>query len=244
MPDPGCPGNHWVAVILDRMSWSIWLGDSLGCRPDATLIEMLHWWLRPAFEESFKVRSLRSNKQMGSWSCGDRAVNMMANHFLPDEFPLIGGTDEEALWTRIELLVRLIGEIRTLVYPLPRPRYIFTNGSISLARLRVSGINSLHLIRNHLQTPNYLSLKQCLVCDSTLNHVSLYHSSNHITGLLIVKPLISLKANFLRPTEPIMLNQDLEAAHDCLAAPTFPLFYARDFTTVGTEGFHRLPSHR
>lgn len=120
MPDPGCPGNHWVAVILDRMSRSIWLGDSLGCRPDATLIEMLQWWLRPAFEESFKVRSLRFNKQIGSWSCGDRAVNMMANHFLPDEFPLIGGTDEDALRNRIELLVRLIGEIRTLVYPPPQ----------------------------------------------------------------------------------------------------------------------------
>ena len=112
MPDSADAGNHWVAVVLDGHSQSIWFGDSLGHPPDPALLEMIHWWLRPSFQKRFTVRPLRFNKQRGSWSSGDRVINMIAHHFHPDEFQLLSGTDEAAMCNRIELFLRIMIEIR------------------------------------------------------------------------------------------------------------------------------------
>jgi Ulp1 protease family, C-terminal catalytic domain len=109
-------GNHWVAVVIDGRNRRILFGDSQGYSPHASILDMLRWWLRPAFEEEFSIHSLRYNKQSGSWSCADRAVNMVAHHFAPEIFSLMGDTLLDEVQNRIELLVRIVQEIRSLVH--------------------------------------------------------------------------------------------------------------------------------
>src|SRR6266704_3406686 len=115
MPEMPSEGNHWVAVVLDGQNRRILFGDSLGYQLHATILAMLDWWLRPAFEQPFSIYELQYNRQAGSWSCRDQAVNMMAHYLSLDQFPLLGHTTEVEVRNRIELLMGIVGEIRTLV---------------------------------------------------------------------------------------------------------------------------------
>jgi hypothetical protein len=114
MPITPCEGNHWVAVVADWRNRRIWFGDSLGHPPDTSILDMLHWWLRPVSKERFLVHTLQCNKQEAEWSSGDHAINMIAHHFSPQEFPLLGGTLDDEICNRIWLLQYIIQEFRRL----------------------------------------------------------------------------------------------------------------------------------
>jgi hypothetical protein len=108
-------GNHWVAVVIDARASIIWYGDSLGDNPHRSVVEMVRWWLKPAFQNEFSLRLLKYNTQSTSWSCGDRAMNMIAHHFEPATFPLIGRRKEDAIHNRFNLLFLVVDMIRRVV---------------------------------------------------------------------------------------------------------------------------------
>jgi hypothetical protein len=112
-------GNHWVAIVIDAEKTIIWYGDSLGNTPCRRVVEMVRWWLRPAFREKFALRLLKYNKQSTSWSCGDRAMNMIAHHFDPETFPLIGQRKEDAIHNRFHHLFSIVDQIRLVVCIFP-----------------------------------------------------------------------------------------------------------------------------
>jgi hypothetical protein len=115
LPMPPQNGNHWVAVVIDVKNQIIWFGDSLRDPPHENVVQMLRWWLRAAFEFHFSIRLLKCIRQSTSWSCGDRAINMIAHHFDLQKFSLIGSEKRDVLLNRFNLLVRVVDKIHSMV---------------------------------------------------------------------------------------------------------------------------------
>ena len=107
-------GNHWVAVVIDGQNRRILFGDSLGYPAHPSIIQMLHWWLRPAFNFKFPVAPLQYNGQATPWSCADRAINMLAHHFEPRKFLLLGGSEENEVQNRVKLLLAIVKKFRCM----------------------------------------------------------------------------------------------------------------------------------
>jgi hypothetical protein len=114
----GCPserGNHWIGVVIDACLSTIYIGDSLGNPHDEAVIHMIKWFLAPVFSRDFAVRSLAYSIQPGTWSCGDYSVNMIAHHFNPEKYPLIGDKDKDAVEHRMQLFHAAFNTLRELV---------------------------------------------------------------------------------------------------------------------------------
>jgi hypothetical protein len=90
IPQKDDSGNHWVAVVIDIPTHSLYYGDSLNRPPNPCVIEHMNIWLFPSFRASFTVRLLEHNAQPGDWMCGDYAINMIGHHFLSERYPLVG----------------------------------------------------------------------------------------------------------------------------------------------------------
>lgn len=120
LPIPPQVGNHWVAAVIDGENREMWLGDSMGKPPHKTVIQMLDWWLRPAFHTRFSVRHLPCHRQQTSWNCGDRSINMIAHHFDPEQFPLIGNRESDEIQNRLELFYYIVERIRLAVRKSPK----------------------------------------------------------------------------------------------------------------------------
>jgi hypothetical protein len=115
LPMPHEVGNHWIGIVINGQNQRIWFGDSMGHQPHASVTEMLDWWLKPAFPDCFEVHELPHKRQETTWSCGDRAVNMIAHHFDRTLFPLVGQTELEEKENRLSLFCNIIKSIRTIV---------------------------------------------------------------------------------------------------------------------------------
>ena len=96
-------GNHWIGVVVDTQTSTIYIGDSLDHPSDDGVVGMVKWFLNPVFSRDFSVRNLECSLQPGNWSCGDYTVNMIAHYFMPEKYPLAGCEVEDAITHRTNL---------------------------------------------------------------------------------------------------------------------------------------------
>jgi hypothetical protein len=96
---------HWVALVIDFMTKSIWYGDSLGWKLEADLGEVLEWWISGYSEVTFTYRTLPITHQSDTHSCGLLAWNSLAHFLLPERHPLM---DPASIQTeRLHMLLRI-----------------------------------------------------------------------------------------------------------------------------------------
>ncbi|KAG2055888.1 hypothetical protein BDR06DRAFT_981631 [Suillus hirtellus] len=81
--------NHWVAIIIDFESSTIFYGDSIYTKPPTGFLAVLHWWTHHHTGQHFEKKSLIITHQKDSFSCGLLSFNALAHHVLPSEYPLI-----------------------------------------------------------------------------------------------------------------------------------------------------------
>jgi hypothetical protein len=98
-------GTHWVALVLDFCTHTIWHGDSLGWTMDIKLKTVLEWWTREHTSVPFMYKSLPIMHQDDAFSCGLLAWNALSHFFLPAIYPLINAMDTAA--ERLRVLLRV-----------------------------------------------------------------------------------------------------------------------------------------
>ena len=109
IPLMGHNGNHWIAVIINIPTLTIWYGDSLERLPHQNVIERITWWLESAFPKAFfRTRILQHHSQPGEWMCGDYAMNMIAHNVKPSTNPLVGPTFADAIAFRRQTFRRVL----------------------------------------------------------------------------------------------------------------------------------------
>jgi hypothetical protein len=84
-----CFECHWVAIIIDFCTHTIWHGDSLDWAIDPDILMLLEWWTAKHSITKFTVDHLPITHQSDTFSCGLLAWNALANFFLPKQFLLI-----------------------------------------------------------------------------------------------------------------------------------------------------------
>lgn len=97
--------THWIAVVLDFSTHTIWHGDSLGWAMDSELKTVLEWWIWQYTSVPFTHRSLPITHQADSFSCGLFAWNALSHFFLPKHHHLIHPSD--ATSERLRILLRV-----------------------------------------------------------------------------------------------------------------------------------------
>ncbi|KAG1768439.1 hypothetical protein EV702DRAFT_1203278 [Suillus placidus] len=81
--------NHWVAVVIDFESSTIFYGDSIYTKLPTGFLAVLHWWTHHHTGQHFEEKSLIITHRKDSFSCGLLSFNALAHHVLPSEYPLI-----------------------------------------------------------------------------------------------------------------------------------------------------------
>ena len=100
-----CFGCHWVAIVIDFHTHTIWHGNSLGWAIDPDMLTLLEWWTTEYSISKFTVNHLPITHQSDTFSCGLLAWNALANFFLPERFPLIAV--EKVAAERLQLFLRI-----------------------------------------------------------------------------------------------------------------------------------------
>jgi hypothetical protein len=100
-----CFECHWVAIIIDFRTCTIWHGDSLGWEIDPNILALLEWWTTEHGISKFTANHLPITHQSDTFSCGLLAWNALANFFLPRQFPLIAA--EKVAAERLQLFLRI-----------------------------------------------------------------------------------------------------------------------------------------
>jgi hypothetical protein len=100
-----CKGVHWVTLVIDFMTQSIWHGDSLGWELETDVMKALEWWISGYSSVSFAHRTLPITHQSDTQSCGLLAWNGLAHFLLPEQHPLM---DPSSIQTkRLHVLLRI-----------------------------------------------------------------------------------------------------------------------------------------
>jgi hypothetical protein len=105
-----CWENHWVAVVVDFHTQTIWHGDSLGWEIEPQLKGALEWWTSQQTSKAFMHRTLPITRQIDGFSCGLLAWNALAHFFLPEEFPLMDAA--EVTSERLQVLLKICSRPR------------------------------------------------------------------------------------------------------------------------------------
>jgi hypothetical protein len=100
-----CYDTHWVAIVLDFSTHTIWHGDSLGWDMEADLRGVLDQWTLQHASAQFQHRKLPITHQPDSFSCGLFAWNALSHFLLPDQHPLLPSKD--AAEGRLNVLLRI-----------------------------------------------------------------------------------------------------------------------------------------
>jgi hypothetical protein len=85
--------THWVAIILDFGTQTIWHGDSLGWKMEPHTKTVLEWWTFTYTNIRFSHRQMPITHQEDTISCGLLAWNTLAHFFLPACHPLMDTAD-------------------------------------------------------------------------------------------------------------------------------------------------------
>jgi hypothetical protein len=81
--------SHWVAIILDFHTHTIWHGDSLGWKMESKLKDTLEWWTFMYTSVHFTHNHLPITRQLDTFSCRLLAWNALCHFFFPELYPLI-----------------------------------------------------------------------------------------------------------------------------------------------------------
>ena len=101
----GC--NHWVAVILDVRTRTIWYGDPMKQDPPSELVNVMNWWLQSALPGIyFTLMELPCTIQQDSISCGILTMNSLTHFFFPTH-ALYNGT-QPCVQARTEWAMKII----------------------------------------------------------------------------------------------------------------------------------------
>jgi hypothetical protein len=100
-----CREVHWVAIVIDFKTQSIWHGDSLGWKLEADLRNMLEWWLSGYSSSTFAHRSLPITHHTDTHSCGLLAWNNLTHFFLPEMHPLMDPASVTTEWLHVLLCI-------------------------------------------------------------------------------------------------------------------------------------------
>jgi Ulp1 protease family, C-terminal catalytic domain len=97
--------THWLAIVLDFSTRTIWHGDSLQWVMEPKLKAALKWWTSEYTSAQFKYKPLPITYQKDSFSCGLLTWNAISHFFLPKLHPLIDPTDVATERLRVLLCV-------------------------------------------------------------------------------------------------------------------------------------------
>jgi hypothetical protein len=100
--------NHWLALVIEGSSHTIFIGDSLGHEAPASLRHAVERWLAAHTPIPFEWKPLACTRQQDQYSCGIFAVNAIGHHFLPDTYPLVLSRTSALDVARMQLGVAVI----------------------------------------------------------------------------------------------------------------------------------------
>ncbi|KAG2748080.1 hypothetical protein P692DRAFT_20735450 [Suillus brevipes Sb2] len=119
--------NHWVAVVIDFKSSTIFYGDSIYTKPPTGFLAVLHWWTHHHTGQHFEEKSLIITHQTDSFSCGLLSFNALAHHILPSEYPLITASQVRIgrLKVMLDVIDRHLNQVCSLAEKYYEPLYSF-----------------------------------------------------------------------------------------------------------------------
>jgi len=107
--------NHWVAVILDIRSHTIWYGDPMKQDPPSELVNVMTWWLGLALPGMhFTIMALPCARQKDTILCGILTMNSLVHYFFPTAHALYDN-EQPCLQARAEWGMKIIGFLQHLV---------------------------------------------------------------------------------------------------------------------------------
>jgi Ulp1 protease family, C-terminal catalytic domain len=112
---PNAQGNHWIGIVIDAHTSTIYIGDSLDNPPHSEVVAMIKWFVHRSFNHDFTIRNPKISTQPVSWSCGDYAVNMVAHNLLPQIYPLAGPDPDDPIRHRSHLFHAAFAKVQELV---------------------------------------------------------------------------------------------------------------------------------
>ncbi|THU86592.1 cysteine proteinase, partial [Dendrothele bispora CBS 962.96] len=98
--------NHWVSVVINGHTDTIFYGDSLGSDVDPTLRDALRWWTHLHTGRDFVFEELPITRQTDGHSCGLMACNAIEAWVLHK--PAIYIDPDCALEERLRMFVRIV----------------------------------------------------------------------------------------------------------------------------------------
>lgn len=114
LPTDNQPSNHWVSVVVERDTFTIHYGDSLGREPPDELLKIMEWWLGTIFNQAFVIEKLQSTVQRDGFSCLVMAMNGVMHKLLPQGHSLIP-VGEPPVIGRMDLLKSIVSVLKNRV---------------------------------------------------------------------------------------------------------------------------------
>ena len=138
--------THWIVVVVDTVSSTIWVGDSLG-EANTGVWAAVAWWINAHIPHKFLQESLPMTHQQDNHSCLIFAANAAGHFILPAQIPLLWAEDgvKERISTFLHVAQCDIKLVSNDVNTCHRAHsYIFTHIG-QLTRIRPLAI-SIHLM--------------------------------------------------------------------------------------------------
>jgi hypothetical protein len=100
--------DHWVTLIVDFTSETVYYFDSAKRPIDAELQEAYNWWIDQHHSTEFGWVTLPCPQQIDSYNCGLFAANRVAHYIDPEKYPLLNpqACDDERLHVLAKILDR------------------------------------------------------------------------------------------------------------------------------------------
>ena len=115
--EPEKRGNHFMAIMIDIKSKTLFVGDSLGFWVPQEFVRMVEWWIylydpSGAFN-GLQIEKLPCTTQSDGFSCGILAVNSLEHYFWPSTKLRTDGNDSK-ITARGEAFL-LITELKVII---------------------------------------------------------------------------------------------------------------------------------
>ncbi|KAJ7922261.1 hypothetical protein B0H13DRAFT_2411763, partial [Mycena leptocephala] len=100
--------DHWVTLIVDFTSETVYYFDSAKRPINAELREAYNWWIDQHHSTEFGWVALPCPQQIDSYNCGLFAANRVAHYIDPKKYPLLNpqACDDERLHVLAKILDR------------------------------------------------------------------------------------------------------------------------------------------